>query len=128
MRQARAIIRLGCDAISLCHGGGRGRFAAAILGLSRYSGNFPLATFIVNITGSFFIGFAMSRLSPASNLRPLLVTGLLGGYTTFSSLEWESFFAVQSGVPFVALGNLVGSVVAGYAACWAGAWLSSAMK
>jgi CrcB protein len=104
------------------------RYSVGVLVLARYSGNFPLGTFIVNIAGSFLIGFAMSHLPAGSLLRPLLVTGLLGGYTTFSALQWETFFAVQNGLPIVAICNMLGSVLAGYAACWAGAWLSSTLK
>jgi CrcB protein len=104
------------------------RYAIGLLVLERYAGSFPLGTFIVNITGSFLIGIAMSHLPAGSPLRPLLVTGFLGGYTTFSSLQWESLFAAQNGLPGIALLNVAGSVVAGYAACWAGAWLSSTLK
>jgi CrcB protein len=104
------------------------RYVTGLFVQSRYSGAFPLGTFIVNITGSFLIGLAMSHLPAGSPLRPLLVTGFLGGFTTFSALQWESFAAVQAGLPAIALLNVVGSVIAGYAACWAGAWLSGTFK
>lgn len=99
------------------------RYAVGIAVLSRYTGPFPLATFLVNITGSFVIGMAMSRLPASSSLKPLVVTGLIGGYTTFSSLEWETFAAAQGGHTWIAVSNLILSVVLGYLACLAGVWI-----
>ena len=89
--------------------------------MSRYPGRFPLGTFIVNITGSFLIGLAMTILMQRSQplLRLLLVTGLLGGYTTFSAFEWEAYATS----PTLAAIYLISSVMFGYAACWGGAWL-----
>jgi CrcB protein len=49
------------------------------------------------------------------------VVGFLGGYTTFSSFEWESYSAVRDGGFWIGLGNIVGSVGFGYAAVWLGA-------
>ena len=60
----------------------------------------PLATLLVNIIGSFLIGAAMVALS--ARLSPLLVTGVLGGFTTFSAFSldalklWETGQAVQA--------------------------------
>lgn len=104
------------------------RYSVSVLVLTRYPESFPLGTFIVNIAGSFLIGFAMSHLPASSALRPLFVTGVLGGFTTFSALQWETFFAIQNGLPFVAVSNMIFSIVAGYAACWAGAWLSGTFR
>ena len=52
--------------------------------------------------------------------RLLLVTGFLGGYTTFSTFEWE-VFALGRSVPPLALLYGVSSVVLGWMACWVGA-------
>jgi len=60
------------------------------------------------------------RLSPNPNWRLVLVVGFLGGYTTFSSFEWESFGLVRDGGQWLALLNVVGSVVVGYLAVWLG--------
>lgn len=93
----------------------------------KYDGHFPLATFVINITGSFLIGLLMvlsdheDLLHP--NLRPLLVTGLLGGFTTFSAFEWEVFALGRAGSP-LAWAYGASSVLAGWAACWAGAMLA----
>ena len=60
-----------------------------------------------------------------ANLRLLLVVGVLGGYTTFSSFEYETYAAVQGGAPWVAIANVVGSVAFGYLAVWLGSALAS---
>ena len=78
---------------------------------------------VINITGSFLIGFLMTILTQRlanPNWRLLLVVGFLGGYTTFSSFEYETLQAVESGAMWMGLLNVVGSVVFGYLAVWIG--------
>jgi CrcB protein len=110
-------------------GGGAGSLARYLVTLAiheKYDGRFPLATFLINITGSFLIGLLLvlfdreDLLHP--NLRPLLVTGLLGGFTTFSSFEWE-IFSLGRSAPSPALVYCVSSVLLGWIACWCGALL-----
>jgi fluoride exporter len=113
-------------------GGATGSLTRYLVGaaiMSRTGGRFPWGTVFINITGSFLIGFIMTmlteRLSPHPNWRLLLVVGFLGGYTTFSSFEWESFGLVSAGARWLGLLNVVGSVVVGYLAVWLGAALAS---
>lgn len=113
-------------------GGGLGSLARYILGtaiMSRFGGKFPLGTMIINVTGSFAIGVLMTlfteRFQPHPYWRFVLVIGFLGGYTTFSSFEYESFRAVREGGSMLGLLNIVGSVVLGFAAVWAGAVLAA---
>jgi fluoride exporter len=113
-------------------GGGAGslvRFLVATAIMTRTGGRFPFGTVAINITGSFLIGLLMTllteRLSPHPNLRLLLVTGFLGGYTTFSSFEWETLSLVRDGGWWLGLVNVVGSVALGYSAVWIGAALAS---
>jgi CrcB protein len=83
------------------------------------SPQFPWATFTINISGSFAIGFltvALARWLPHSNIRLLVLTGFLGGYTTFSSYTYESAALWERGEVGLALANLFGSVVVGFAA------------
>jgi CrcB protein len=92
--------------------------------MSRTGGRFPFGTVVINITGSFLIGLLMTllteRLSPHPNWRLLLVVGFLGGYTTFSSFEWETFGLMRDGARWLGLLNVIGSVVIGYLAVWLG--------
>jgi len=109
-------------------GGATGSLARYLLGtaiMNRVGGRFPLGTVVINITGSFLIGFIMTllteRLSPHPNWRLLLVVGFLGGYTTFSSFEWETLGLVRDGGRWLGFLNVAGSVVFGYFAVWLGA-------
>ena len=61
------------------------------------------------------------RFQPHPNWRLLLVVGVLGGYTTFSTFEYETLRAVQDGSKWIGMLNVVGSVVLGYIAVWLGA-------
>lgn len=112
-------------------GGGAGalmRYLAGSAIMQRYGGRFPLGTVVINITGSFLIGLLMTllteRFQPHPNWRLLLVVGVLGGYTTFSSFEYETYQAVRGGSPWFGIINVVGSVVAGYVAVWLGALIA----
>jgi CrcB protein len=112
-------------------GGGAGslsRYLAGAAIMTRFGGRFPLGTMAINVTGSFLIGLLMTlfteRFEPGTNLRPLLVIGFLGGYTTFSSFEWETYAAIRDGGFWIGLANIAGSVTLGYAAVWLGALLA----
>ena len=109
-------------------GGGTGALARYALGtaiMARFSGRFPLGTLAINVTGSFMIGLLMTLLATRNpNWRLLLVTGFLGGYTTFSSFEWETFQAMHDSGYVIGLLNIVGSVALGYAAVWLGVVLA----
>lgn len=103
--------------------GGAGRFFVGAAIAERFGGRFPLGTFIVNVTGCFGIGLAMTLLSERMahpNWRLLLVVGVLGGYTTFSSFEWETWFASRNGAAWLGLAYVLASVCVGYAAVWLG--------
>ncbi len=91
--------------------------------------NFAVGTFFVNVTGSFVIGLLMTlfveRLHLPIYWQLICVVGFLGGYTTFSSFEFDGYLATRSGHHLLALSYLVSSVVAGYGAVWLGAVLVS---
>ena len=113
-------------------GGGSGALLRYVLGtaiMQRFGGMFPLGTFVINVSGSFLIGLIMTllteRFQPHPYWRLLLVVGFLGGYTTFSSFEYETLQAVRSGARWIALLNVVGSVVVGYLAVWLGAAMAA---
>jgi len=112
-------------------GGGTGalaRYVAASAIMSRFGGKFPLGTLVINVTGSFLIGFLMTLLTERLEIDPrwrlLLVVGFLGGYTTFSSFEWETYTTVRDGELWAGMINVVSSVMLGYAAVWLGSMLA----
>ena len=88
---------------------------------------FSWGTFAINITGSFLIGLLMSLLVERLRLPHLwqltVVVGFLGGYTTFSSFEYDAYLSTRGGHFPGAVLYLVSSVVAGYGAVWLGALL-----
>jgi len=105
------------------------RFMVGTLVLKAYSAMFPLGTFLINVTGSFLIGILMmlflNRPAISAHWRLFLVTGILGGYTTFSSFEWETFAALRGGAGVVALLNVLLSVGLGLGGVWVGAMISN---
>jgi len=109
--------------------GGLARYVAGTWIMSKYGGRFPLGTFVINVTGAFLIGVLMTllteRMQPHPNWRLFLVVGILGGYTTFSSFEYETFQAVRGGERWMGLVYLAGSVLIGYVGVWLGVLLTA---
>jgi CrcB protein len=109
--------------------GGLARYAAGTWIMARYGGRFPLGTFVINVTGSFLIGLLMAlfseRFQPHPNWRLFLVVGILGGYTTFSSFEYETFQSIRDGARWMGILYMTGSVLLGYFGVWLGATLAS---
>jgi fluoride exporter len=91
---------------------------------------FPWATFTINVSGSFAIGFlttVLARWLPHQNVRLFVLVGFLGGYTTFSTFAFESLTLWERGEAGMSLTNLVGSVVAGVVAVGLGVGLARAV-
>jgi fluoride exporter len=84
---------------------------------------FPWGTFIVNVSGCLLIGF-LSGLFMARSFHPsaglLMITGVLGGYTTFSSFSLETYTLINMGRPLSALIYAGSSVLVGVVAVWLG--------
>lgn len=107
--------------------GGALRFLASGWAAQRWGASFPWGTLLVNVSGSFLAGLlvalSLERGLVQPSLRLFLGTGLLGGYTTFSTLSWDSLSLVHQGLWGQALLNMGGSVLLGLAAAAAGLWL-----
>jgi CrcB protein len=91
------------------------------------SPQFPWATVVINVSGSFAIGFltvGLARWLPHPNVRLLLITGFLGGYTTFSTFEYDTLTLWERGERTLVAANVLGSVVIGLAAVWLGTGLA----
>jgi CrcB protein len=87
-------------------------------------GHFPLATFLTNVVGGLLIGVLIVVLTelttPHPLARPFLVTGILGGFTTFSTYAVDVEHLLAAHAVGVALGYLLGTLVAALAATWVG--------
>ncbi len=84
----------------------------------------PLATFVVNVAGSFVMGVLFVILSSRTQLSPLLMTGVLGGFTTFSAFSLDVLKLWQSGQTPQALVYIGASVVFSLTAVALGAALA----
>jgi CrcB protein len=91
----------------------------------RFGSRFPYGTFVVNISGSFLIGFVIAILADqthwSDSWRYLIPIGFIGGYTTFSAFEYETFRLFQDGQILTAGLNVALSVIVGFVGVWAGA-------
>lgn len=105
------------------------RFWASGLIANRFGQAFPWGTLVVNVTGSFIIGFFATftgtegRMLVAPGFRTFFMVGVCGGYTTFSSFSLQTLNLVQDREWLYAGGNAVLSVVL----CLAGVWLGHAL-
>lgn len=88
--------------------------------ITRRPPQFPWATFAVNVSGAFLVGLLVAYFDQRAHLAPWVRTGLtlgfVGAYTTFSTLILESNRLIESGLPWLAVLNVAGSVAAGFAA------------
>ena len=85
---------------------------------------FPYGTLIVNVTGSFLMGllagFFAYRAGIPQHLRLFLTTGILGGFTTFSTFSLDAALLIERHSLGMAAGYMVGSVAAGLSALFFG--------
>jgi fluoride exporter len=98
------------------------------LALPQRRGAFPWATFAENVSGCLLIGVLVVLVTEVwlghRLLRPFLATGLLGGYTTFSSYVLDTQRLVAAGAAGTALAYLLGTVVAALLATYLGVALT----
>ena len=95
------------------------------VGATRLFGyGFPFGTFIVNVVGSFAMGllagYFIYRPGVPQHMRLFLTTGILGGFTTFSSFSLDAALLIERHAYALAAGYVVGSVAAGLSALFFG--------
>ena len=103
--------------------GAASRFLLDGLIRSRVRAALPVATIVINVTGSFLLGLiagAVGAHAAPAELQLIAGTGFLGGYTTFSTASFETVRLVQSGRSGLALVNGLGSALAAVGAAAAG--------
>jgi len=103
------------------------RYSLSGLTYNYINGIFPWGTLVVNLAGSFAIGFLwgifeIENMSPA--IRNFVFAGILGGFTTFSTFTLESFNLLRDGEIRLAISNILASNIAGIALVFAGFYVS----
>jgi CrcB protein len=104
------------------------RYGIGGLVLEKFGQSFPWNTLVVNVTGSFIIGFLGALTVPEGRLSPqsqvfatqFFITGVCGGYTTFSSFSLQTLSLLRDGQWLYAGGNILLSVVLCMIAVWLG--------
>jgi CrcB protein len=115
--------------LAVAVGGGAGSLARYWLAgwVQPANAVFPYGIFIVNILGGLLMGMIVElgalKLNLSPELRALLTTGILGGFTTFSTFSLDSVLLLQKGAYGLAAVYMIGSVVLSIAALFAGLWI-----
>ena len=98
---------------------GIGQLTTTVLGATPV-----LATFAVNVSGSFLLGIFYTlcneRLITSIELRVLIGVGLIGGYTTFSTFSFETIGLIESGESIKAIANILANLLFGISAAYLG--------
>jgi len=106
--------------------GGVSRFALSGYVAHHFGETFPWGTLVINVTGSFAIGFFYTLTSPdgrwvvGTQGRQFFMTGVCGGYTTFSSFSLQTLNLARDGDWLRVGGNVAGSVALCLVAVWLG--------
>lgn len=104
------------------------RYLINISPLADISPKFPFPTFVINITGSFLIGFLFvlfaDKFTGSENLRLAVMVGLLGAFTTFSTFELEIFALVRERFFVTTFFYLFLSILVGFVGVAGGVWLA----
>ncbi len=97
------------------------RFATQVVCRTWFGIGFPWGTLVVNLLGSLLIGFCAAAAERGwPSLRPWILTGFLGGFTTFSSFSFENVQLLRNGQSFEFFLNIAISMVGGIALAYVG--------
>ena len=122
----KLLINVGYVAIGAAIGGAL-RYLVTVFVQQRAGPGFPVATMLINVTGSLLLGFLVASLAETAAVRPelglLLTSGLCGGYTTFSTFSYETFALMRDGeygraglYVVLSVGMSLVAMIAGFAA------------
>lgn len=111
-----------------CGVGGVFRYWVTMIVYTLFGRGLPHGTIVVNVSGSFLMGLLtvilQERISAMDvQLRAVLLVGVLGGYTTFSSFSMDTLNLVETGRYVSAITYILGSVLLCLISVWAGALL-----
>ena len=112
------------------------RYAVDVAVTRRWRGAFPLATFLINVSGSLLLGLVLGLVAAHATAGPLassspglaatlVGTGVLGGYTTFSTASFDAVRLARDGHRLMAVAYAVGTMLVAVAAALLGLWLGA---
>jgi len=111
--------------------GGAARYGITLWAARAWGETFPWGTLLINVLGSFVIGLVFNLTVPDGplpandNVRLFVMSGLCGGFTTFSAFSLQALLLLRDGEWLPALAYMVGSVVLCLAAVVFGHWLAA---
>ncbi|EEW23942.1 fluoride efflux transporter CrcB [Rhodobacter ferrooxidans] len=102
------------------------RYVTNVAAMRAFGPGFPMATMLVNVLGSFAMGVLVVVLAQKGGTRfaPFLMTGILGGFTTFSAFSLDALTLWERGQVGLAAAYVLGSVALSLAAIVAGVWVT----
>jgi CrcB protein len=107
------------------------RYLVGVFSVRWFGPSFPWGTLTVNVVGSFVIGLMVEviarRFNASAEMRVFIVTGIIGGFTTWSSFTLDTMVLFGRGATFAAAAYVIGSLVISFAAVFAGLALGRAM-
>lgn len=110
----------------ICLAGAAGtgtRYVVTLWAAQRFGTTFPYGTLLVNLSGCFLIAFVMQSAATIAwppTLRSAITVGFIGGFTTYSSFNYESTRLAQEGAPELAAVNVAVTVLGSFIAGWLG--------
>lgn len=102
------------------------RYLISLWSKNLFEGDFPYATLLINVLGCFFIGLMYSNFSQTNSfewMKAFIITGILGGFTTFSAFSYEGIILFQSQKIMAAMAYILLSNILGLLAAYGGTFI-----